>query len=305
MDAELFKPFKTVFWVLKPLGLWQDGNQSWTYFILGYAFHLIFYELYSLAFFIRGMEATNAQDIIDSAGLFSLKLAESFKAINFFIGLRRIKKLFGTLTRLLEFSADDRWKNRDQLKQEINFALKIYKIMWISAFVTCSTAVFVPVLTHKLPYKMYMPFNILDTDIGFWFFSFLMIATSFPLSLIGVALDMLAPFFIAFAVGLVKELECRLNEINSGSLENDEEFKTELVKCIEIHKKIKNFTTEIEKSFSKVFSIQGCLSSIILCASAFTLSTVRKLKFELNSSANSNYSLRFKKLQKFLKLSRL
>lgn len=277
MDKELFKPFKMVSLVFKPLGLWQDGKQSWTYFIFGYAFHFVFYELYCFAFLIHGIKANNAEDIIDSVGFFSLKLAESCKAINFFIRLKNMKKLFDTLAKLLEFSADDRWKNRDQLKQEINFALKIYKMMAISACITCGTAVFVPVLTHKLPYKIYVPFNILETEIGFWFFALLLIVTSFPLSLIGVTLDMLAPFFIAFAVGLVKELTLRLNEIENGNSKNDDKFKTELVKCIEIHKKIKSFTVEIENNFSKVFFIQGCLSSIILCASAFTLSTVRNI----------------------------
>ncbi|CRL02774.1 CLUMA_CG016009, isoform A [Clunio marinus] len=41
MDIELFKPFKLIFKKFQWFGMWQDGEQTWAYFIFGYLLHLL------------------------------------------------------------------------------------------------------------------------------------------------------------------------------------------------------------------------------------------------------------------------
>ena len=89
-----------------------------------------------------------------------------------------------------------------------------------------------------------------------------------------VALDMLPVFFMSAANGLLEELSERLSRIGENQQNIQKDLK-ELLKCIEIHLKIKHFTKATGDMFSTTILIQGLLSSILLCSTAFSLSLVR------------------------------
>jgi hypothetical protein len=112
------------------------------------------------------------------------------------------------------------------------------------------------------------------------------------LSAIAMALGILPAIFMSFAVGLLNELAARLSEIgkidagtefdgpgnmNKYLRERIKNYKTrkELVKCIEIHQKIKEFVKEIKESFAVAIFIQGLMSSVILCSTVFVITIVR------------------------------
>jgi 7tm Odorant receptor len=300
MDVELFKPFKLAFWVFQVTGMWQDGNQTWTYFILGHLVSLVMIELYIGGVLVFAYNAQTIKDVIDAFGIVATQTAEMFKCWNLFYKLKNVKKSLETLNSLLEFSADDRWKSRNHVKSQVAFGLKIYKAFWFTAWTTCISGAFVPFITHKLPYKVWFPFETENNEIGFWVASIFLIVASFYLSALDITLDMLPVIFMTFGVGLINELAERLSEIGkkeekAGSSEEKPEGKSELsekeklaitkefIKCIEIHDKIREFVKEIHGNFSTAILLQGIMSSIILCTSAFTMSTVRGKKKKLLS----------------------
>lgn len=43
----------------------------------------------------------------------------------------------------------------------------------------------------------------------------------------------------------------------------------ELIKCVEVHRKVKEFTSNVEKNFSVIIFIQGLMSSILFCTTIF------------------------------------
>lgn len=283
MDAELFKPFKTMFMVLRVLGMWQDGNQTWTYFIVGYLYHFILigiYFVYAVVFTIFAAESL--EDFVDLFGMAATYAAMMFKWINFFYKLKSIKKSLETLTSLMEFSADERWKTREHVKSQVAFGFKVYKAFWFTAWTSCISAAFVPFFTHKLPYRFWFPFDTENSEIGFWFAAFFLVFNSFVTSSVDIAVDILPVVFMTFAIGLTNELSKKLSDI--GKIEKDYKnckslnYKecSELIKCIEIHLKIKEFVAEIHSNFSTVILLQGLMSSLILCTCAFTMSTVGK-----------------------------
>ena len=100
---------------------------------------------------------------------------------------------------------------------------------------------------------------------------------------------------MSFIASLLDELAFRITRIGNEELEqNDannkrkrlikviqmekqlrqEANKKELIKCIEIHLKIKTFVEKTGNIFSTMIIIQGLMSSIILCTCAFTLTLV-------------------------------
>lgn len=219
---------------------------------------------------IYAINAKSFEDFIDAIGLPVTFVAMMFKWINFFYKIKSIKLSLKTLTSLLTFSADERWKSRDHVKVRVDFGYKIYKAFWFTAFITCSSGIFVPFV--------WFPFDTENTEFGFWIAALCQVFNSFVIGFIDVAVDILPVIFIAFATGLVDELADRLSEIGySNEHLKTQDFENEFIKCIEIHKQIKFFINEIHVNFATVIFLQGLLSSIILCTCAFTMSTVSSL----------------------------
>jgi 7tm Odorant receptor len=292
MDAELFKPFKFCFLVLKVTGIWQDGNQSWTYFFVGYFTQFFIIYLHIAGHLHYAFNADNLSDFVDAFGYFITVLTIVTKVINFIYKLDRIKSSLKNLTSLLDLSADKRWKSRNHLRIQVAFALKVLKMFWFSAFTACSFAIFVPFQTHTLPFKVSFPFNTKNNEIGFLVAAFYVTFGSFYVSLVDIILVTLPTIFMAFGIGLINELVERLNQIGTSAIrrtenavtaateericrKSDEKVVSEFIKCIEIQTRIKQFIHEIQSNFSLSIFIQGLLSSVILCTSAFTASTVR------------------------------
>lgn len=285
MEADIFKPLNLIFLVVKKLGLWQDGNQTWKYLVLGLVFHLFFREMYTLGVVIHAFGITNFEELVDTAGLISAMMVGLLRSWNFMSKLKHIKNIIKNLNELIEFSADERYKNRNLVRSQVEFAFKIYKFNWALALITCSIATFATVMTHQLPFKVSLPFDT-NSEVGFWIAAALSVVALYTMSAIDVALNLLPVILISFTVGLMNELSNRLscigekNEVpRSGNVAGKSDETTtygvdELIKCIKIHQKIIELKQEIHQNFSKLVFLQGFMSSVILCAIVYTLSLV-------------------------------
>jgi hypothetical protein len=155
----------------------------------------------------------------------------------------------------------------------------------------CFVAMLIPFFAHELAYKIWIPRETEQDSLIFWTASAYLVFISFFVSSNGTGLDILPVIFMSFAIGLINELEERLSEFGKGmevvKTQNgpvtsrkklikplQEARKREMIKCIEIHLKIKEFTDQIHENFSMAILIQGFMSSIILCMGLFALSVV-------------------------------
>lgn len=206
MDAELFKPFKLCFWLFKSAGMWQDGQQSWIYFVFGYLAHFVLIEVYLVCQFIYAYQAENLIDLVDAIGLTTAYITGVFKSVNFFYKLKIIKKSLQTLENLLRFSADERFAERKHVRQQVAFCFKVYKMFWFSAIFSCASGAFVPIFAHEVPYKVWFPFSTEYDSIGFWIGSYYLVLNSFYVSAVDITLDILPVIFMSFAIGLTEEL---------------------------------------------------------------------------------------------------
>jgi hypothetical protein len=300
MDAQLSKLFNLCFWILKKTGMWQDGNQSWTYFIIGYLMHFVIIDLNILGQIAYVANATNLVDLIDALGLVISYMAVLFKCINFFCRLKRIETLVESLNELVIFSADERFQERQQIKTQIAIVLKIWKVFLFSIVLACVIAALTPFVDHALPYKFYLPF---DTEVVFWMVSMYLVVDSLIIGIIMMVFDMLPIIVISVAIGLIKELTHRLSQIGTRKKDDDEGSKinraagpsskvskaarvlaqkafddekdlNELLKCVEIHMRTKELVVEVENIFVSGIFFQGLMSTVIMCMAAFIISVV-------------------------------
>lgn len=135
-------------------------------------------------------------------------------------------------------------------------------------------------LTHEVSYSMFRQ-SILDTELKYYCAAIYSVVGSFICCWIDIAIATLPVFFMAYAIAFLKQLSRRLekigNEIIIGrgtSIEQEKKHQKELIDCIKIHLRIKEFVRGIEKHFSTIILVQGLLSSIIFCTIIYGLSTV-------------------------------
>lgn len=235
------------------------------YFFYGCFAIVIVVETYIASQIVYILKVTNLNDFIDTLGLFLTFLATQSKTINFLYKISRIKKLVRDLDDLLKFTEHTLSVKRGHIKSKVNTVYRLYLAYWTTGVVSC-TAFFISILVyHELPYKLWFPFDIKTSSVGFWSAAAYTVIQSYIATAVAIALDIMPVIFIGFAVGLIEEFRERLERVRTTE---------ELVKCVEVHNKIKSYIKGIQDNFATVILIQGFMSSIILCVCAFSLSTV-------------------------------
>lgn len=265
MDADLLKPFKFCFLLLKALGLWQDGNQTWIYFVFGYFFHFVMIELYIVGLLLYIPNLENLDDWVDLLRMLFVYLGLAMKCFNFFLKIGNIKNCYKNLECLLENIKFQWFNTRQHIKKRANQCFRIYIIFWACDIFCCIGVLAVVVFSHKMPNKLWFPFDTKTSEVGFWIGSLYLVVNAIIGGTTGVSFVMFPLIFICFAVGLIEELAERLREVKKNE---------ELIECIKVHIKIKEFVKEIHENFAMVILTEAVMSSTEICVSAFILSNV-------------------------------
>lgn len=287
MDVDLFKPLNLCFKVFRALGLWQDDRQSWRYFIYGYALHIIFIYGQLCLQVNYAVHATDMNDLIDTVGMLTAFLGTAFKYLLWLFNMKDIVKLVETLRSDLKFSEDARLRGRrGAVGKQSRIVFRVYCAFWGSAIMSCTTSILTPILQRKQPFPTRYPFetNPELNPLGFWLSSYYSVFNMYIVSAMDISLNTLPVILMAFVIGMLSELRERLSDFGEADVHagaskesrlNQRAQYDELIKCIEIHKRIKKLSSGISQQFGAMFFVQGFLSSLILCVSAFSLSLVR------------------------------
>jgi odorant receptor len=302
MDVELQKPFKLCFKVLTNLGWWQDGNQSWSYVAYGTLVHFVEFYVFLLElvlYILWDILPCDEIDLIEICDVLGLALAltsATIRAGNFIYNLKQIKQSCKTLETLMKFSADDRWKSREKLRERVDFGLKVYKLYLFVAYTACGLTILLPIFLDKLPWSVWLPSSIKENLAGFWIASLYFIGNSVVAALTDMTLAILPVIFMTFAIGFIEELTDRLEMIGK-----DEEKTKEFIKCVEIQIRIKAYVAEIQDNFSTAIFIQGLLGSVILCMNAFTMTMVSR-RLHVQSISKNFFSDQVHDISGFIKI---
>lgn len=293
--------FKLPIRIVKSLGLWQDENSSWLYRFYGLLFHLVCIDLYvfmQIIYLIFMFE--DVKDFSHVLGGVVIYIVIVLKTSNFMYKLKEIKMLIVMMEKLIDFTANG-CKQRPLLQKQVLRDHKVFKIFLANCVISAWLAIIVILVyhqEHRLPYKTWAPVDYHNNKYWYWVLAFYQIFCPTCGACIVATLDMLPVFFICIATGLINELCQRISSIGANEIQLimepptelqikflllseqtriEEQHLKELLNCIEIHKKIKQFTTKSGEIFSTMIFAQGVSSAINMCTAAFQLSLVKKI----------------------------
>jgi 7tm Odorant receptor len=270
MNSEFLVHFKLPLKVLEPLGLWQTKEKSKKYRVWGFISQFIFLELYFILPIVYLLKVKQFE--LEVMNFAFLLIGPIFKVLNLLSQMELVEDLLSELTDLINFTKFDLNSARNELKNQMKFIIRLFIFTFGLMILSVAMDSSVPFFGNGLPYKMWTPYSY-DNVIVFWITSVLQITIAIVGSAITVSLEFIPVNFMGMAAILLTELSERMKLIAEGGKTDDEMYQ-ELVKCIEIHLRIKSFVKKIENCFSITFFAQGFLSATFFCVTGFVLSTV-------------------------------
>lgn len=139
----------------------------------------------------------------------------------------------------------------------------------------CTLSLLLPLMNHQqkiLPFKNWFPLDHKNNDFIYWGLVVYQYVLSLYGSVLNYSLDLITIIFVSFLSTTQEELSKEISTLNTTPAAGD--LLKRLENCIECHKRVQSFTKEMSKNLSLTFLIQAYLSSVILCTSAFMITTV-------------------------------
>lgn len=284
MDFESLSAFKIPFFLLKKLGMWQDKSSSRSYRVYGLLLILVFifipYCCHTVYVFNLIKFGTSSVELSYGLSFLFTFYAGLLKSFCFIYKLDNIHEVLGELKILMMFSSSVLVHRRPQFKKNVQRVVRIIKIYYASAFLSVSANTFASLVHYKarsLPIETWIFWDYKSSDEVFWAVS----AFQFFMSSVGITLnysfDVVPIVFMSLTSSLLEELSTEFSTIESENGEGRREDADRLKKLkhgVERHIKIRSVAYGISKHLSFAALIQTFLSTIILCTSAFLLTTV-------------------------------
>lgn len=285
MDRDWLRVFRRPLRYLKFLGI-NYGDVSTKFQVVVLVFkHMFFVDFSLISTLMYFTTFKDLEDFSEAFGMLPTFVGEFLKTINFIFKKRQIELLMKSLQDLIEH---DEWietsKGR-KLQRRIAQIDKIFKLFLIGVFLSLTFSSFVPFTSHKVPYKMWLPWDYNQNEIAFWVMAFYQVVIGFIVAPAVIILDTIPAFVMSFVTGLIEELNDRLEQITLNSIKKQIDGKSsrclidkfsldELEKCIVIQQKIKSLVKEIGDVFGAILWVQGFMSTLILCTTSFSLTVV-------------------------------
>jgi len=279
MEKDFQLPFALPMRIAKFSGIWSSSVGNRVYGLVLFFGLLVHTAVCMTVHLHRTLQSRNVEKLSDVLNIALTLYAVILKTISFVVKLEDIEELMKYLSKALAFSADDRNAVRLQLKTEAMRITKVSRTFYAFAMVAITISLLVPIMkfqSRTLAYNIWYPWDYKSNFIGFCLSAIYQYLVAVYACSVNHCLDIFPVIFMSFAKSLLKELSQRM----TNTTKDDEK---ELVKCIEVHVRIKQLITRIEQNFSKMIMIQGLINSVILCTSAVLLTLVIMLLIDVHA----------------------
>lgn len=265
--------------ILHFTGMLQTSRSTKGHKIYGIICHFIFIELFMILQLGYFIESKKMNDFASLMTLFPTFIALIVKNTNFMMKIDRFERLVVDIHKL----ATEEFNGSKKLEKHKKRAGKLLKTYVSIGLTTSTLAMANPILHHHWAFPMWLPFNLSNSTIPFWIISIYQSIDSYAYGTVNEIFDMIPIFLMSFVVGMLEELSERLEKIKKRKTLNPDgsinvapmqDNTEELLKCIEIHKRIQEVNKEIEEIFSNVILFQGIMSSMVLCTTVYTMTIV-------------------------------
>lgn len=272
-SQNLLRPIFYLDKLVRVLGLYQDGNQTWTYYIFGHLTHLLFMDYFFLGEIIYLFVAETWIERILILSIATTVICYMFKITTFFRKIKQIVDISEGLADLIAFSIDEeKYKNGVLIKKKVDLIEKVCKLYAIMLTVNAAFGVLVLIFFRVLPYKVFYPFNTETGSVGYYIAAIHQTVSCFHGSFFLLYIDMYPVSLMIYVTGLLQELKARLS---FAGLDEDASLP-ELLHCVQIYDRIKKFTREIQNNFGAILFAQCTISSIVIGLSVFTVSIIEE-----------------------------
>lgn len=258
---------------LKFLGMWIDENSTKVYIAYGIFMHFFFIDStisMQIAYFF---EYETFEDLADLLSLLPTMITLFCKTINLFMRSSKIKEIIKLTQEILLTCPDN-----IHVEKQIKTVLKIYKIQ---LYVVVSSLMLVTILSvNRLSQKMTFPFDT-KQPIGYALSAIFQSIIGFCSAFTALSSNLLIILSLSYASSFLRVLSDRLESIGKKNSQHESEDKKisennyeELMKCIQLQKKIDEYINLIHQTFSTVILVQCMMSTLILCTISISLSLV-------------------------------
>jgi hypothetical protein len=234
------------------------------------------------------IKVNNVEEFSESIGVIPIDIVFIFKSTNFLINNVKIRKVYDDLKSLAE---DESWIEKQKghkLKQRIAQITKVFRIFLSFSLFGVTVSALVAVGNHELVLKMWFPYDYKSNEAFFWLSVFYQITGGFVITPVSILVEFFPVFLICYLTGIIGELRERFAKIGMKrqrmkkairTIETLEEMENyeELVKCVKIHQKIVEISSNLNEIFGKDFWFQGFISIAVLCTTSFSLTIVSRL----------------------------
>lgn len=276
MDVELKKPFEVTFKILKFYGLWMDGGETLFYKIRGISTILICSILFWILLFAEILKKEESLEIAYSITFFVPCTIYIVRIIDFIEKIQSMKMFYESFEEVKsKLVINDHF-----IRKRLKFCFKAFSACFGGVIISATALCIVSFSTHHISYPIAVPFNMKNTEIGFYVVNFYMTVTLSFVAPVYVAFGWCPMFFMNFVIGFMEDFNEKLQifgEIDLGiknEKEKNEIIMKQLIEIIQIHEKIKSFVKELSRIFKLTFFLNGVAGSLILCTALFVIPVV-------------------------------
>lgn len=262
-DENFSTDFHLCFFLFKLLGMWQNGKQSWKYFIYGWTLQIIYVLGFTVLQLVHTAKSeASSNDTSERLGLLIGSVINITKSLNFFIKIRHMELLFEKLKQLKRNCAD-----LTHVRANMIISLTILKVMMYLQILSSFAYVVGISISQNFPVRI--PFADSVCSPAFTVGMVHLILNVAFLAAIEPFLNFLSVMFMISAIGLLNGLKERLKSINESP-----DAEKELIECIKHHIEIKEYIDGIRSTFGPLIFIQNLSATFVLCLFSIIMATV-------------------------------
>lgn len=272
LEPYSFSSFGAARKLLEVFGFWRQKNSSKWKLHGCVLLHLLFIDislLLQLVYIFKLNDVAGVSHLLQMSLTF---LALFLKSINFVWRFNRIAKLENSLGDLIRLNTCE-WQFRSEhLDPHVKRVARIFNILWYSSLASIvlgAVAIVYNRSERQLMDKMWIPFDYQSSESRFLFVAFYQVFGAMYACSVNSACDIYPIFHLCVLKTVVDDLGSQLNNVATHD---------DLRRLVQMHRKVKECSVDIQNIFSPVILAQGVCSSIIFCTTAFSLSTVSTIK---------------------------
>lgn len=278
MSFGYISAFNVPLFLLNAIGMWQHRTSSRSYRIYGLLMHLTFIEFFSFFQTIHVIDLFKNGSTIEVADALTILFtyySMMIKSCWFIAKVEKIQAMIINTRALLKFSSFGRVGNRPKLKAKIIWISRISNIYYGCSYLAVTVASLVSIIKYKersLPYDTWLIWDYKKIDGMYWTLQLQQYLMAMYGVSIGCSYDILTVAFLGYISVMLEEVSMEIDSFRFWF--GNKRMLEKLEKCIECHIQIKNFTNDVTEHISFLVFVQAIMSCVILCTSAFLLTSV-------------------------------